>query len=680
MTAHGGFGMFKTILVGYGKFGREYYSELLKLERLGLHKLVGVVTKNSHVYDLKADHTAFIESELTNETLEDIDLAIIVTPGSSHLNLIKRFIAHCNVVVEKPIVDSEEALLELEEVIGESKYNLIPAQIFRYNPLSQWFKTELSGEVFQTLQSIEALFVNGDSPTAGASAPLLEMNHLFDLVCYFFGELEFKNRAFSRRENLVSMDAIVEGTAKLHCSVTSGWSFDPLERKRELVLYCENMVITLDFISNLITIEKEGGHLDKTIFNPHESNIFSFLKDVLDNKKSTPLIAPSASASISILKKLIPPKTAFDSARNSKPRVAVLGGGVFGATTALELSDNFDVKVYESQPSLLSKASYWNQWRHHSGFHYPLSHATVDEIVKTKAAFEEEYSEAIRFDIPSFYFVASNAREIPAERYLSTCDLYNLNYNIVAPPSSVRDSTVSLSLLTDEGIYNIKTLQDILTAKINSSAAIDLALNCKVTSVSLDKNNRKIVSSTTVEGIEESSEFDYVVDCSNATANVFSEELKPAAKSVKYEVVELLELELELSAVCLTVIDGPFVSLTSMGDKNKFLLSHRDHSVLKRFYSEEPPNLEMLEIKSNRENILNEAKKYFSCLENVKNIKSFISMKSISPYQSEVWERPTIIRNHKFGVVSVIGGKILTSVENAKEVRAILEEQLSTER
>ena len=441
------------------------------------------------------------------------------------------------------------------------------------------------------------------------------------------------------------------------------------------------MVVTLDFISNLVVVESDGGHLDKFVFDKAESYIFSFLNDILNKNKPTTSVSPSVNDSISILKNLIPPDDTFQSFKSSKPKVAVIGGGVFGATTALELGENFEVKVYESNPHLLSRASYWNQWRHHSGFHYPLSHATVEEIIKTKTVFEKEYGEAIRFDIPSIYLVASSAEEIPAERYLATCDLYRLNYKIVPVPPEVRDSSVSLALSTDEGIYNIKILQDLLTEKISRYSNIDLALNCKVTGVTLAKNNKKVVSSMDNKGVEDFTEFDFVVDCSNATANVFSEELKPEAKGVKYEIVELLELELkDLPEICLTVIDGPFVSLTSMGEKNKFLLSHRDHSVLKRVYSDEPLDVEKIKIESNSENILNSARQYFSCLENIKSVKSFISMKSISPYQNEVWERPTIIRNQKFGIVSVIGGKILTSVANAKEVRGILEGQVSSGR
>ena len=63
----------------------------------------------------------------------------------------------------------------------------------------------------------------------------------------------------------------------------------------------------------------------------------------------------------------------------ARPRVAIIGGGIFGATCALILGERFSVTLFERHSDLLMEATRANQYRHHAGYHYPRSLETIKE-------------------------------------------------------------------------------------------------------------------------------------------------------------------------------------------------------------------------------------------------------------------------------------------------------------
>jgi hypothetical protein len=106
------------------------------------------------------------------------------------------------------------------------------------------------------------------------------------------------------------------------------------------------------------------------------------------------------------------------------------------------------------------------------------------------------------------------------------------------------------------------------------------------------------------------------------------------------------------------------------------MLSHRDHSLHSRFFasgSEKSKILNQVPSASFNPNLISAAQEYIPQVSNAIYQRSRYAWKGISPYSKEVWERPTVIRDHGFGFISIIAGKILSSVSNAKEVeQAIL--------
>lgn len=108
-----------------------------------------------------------------------------------------------------------------------------------------------------------------------------------------------------------------------------------------------------------------------------------------------------------------------------RPRVAVIGGGIFGAAAGIALGDRFEVTLFERRGSLLGEATYANQYRHHHGYHYPRSADTVEQCLVARKDFEDVFGEAIVRDFPAYYAVAREGSRTTPEDFLAFCERYH---------------------------------------------------------------------------------------------------------------------------------------------------------------------------------------------------------------------------------------------------------------
>jgi len=81
------------------------------------------------------------------------------------------------------------------------------------------------------------------------------------------------------------------------------------------------------------------------------------------------------------------------------PKVAVIGGGLFGSVASCHLSRNgYEVHLFEKNESLLSGTTARNTNRLHLGFHYPRDWETASQSLQAASKFIEEFPKAIRLD------------------------------------------------------------------------------------------------------------------------------------------------------------------------------------------------------------------------------------------------------------------------------------------
>src|ERR1043166_827802 len=98
-------------------------------------------------------------------------------------------------------------------------------------------------------------------------------------------------------------------------------------------------------------------------------------------------------------------------------RVAVVGGGIFGATAAIHAARlGNDVHLFEKQNDLLQAASRINQYRLHRGYHYPRSLDTATSCRDAEHSFRDEYGDAIMSDSRHLYGIAREGSRVSIER------------------------------------------------------------------------------------------------------------------------------------------------------------------------------------------------------------------------------------------------------------------------
>lgn len=77
-------------------------------------------------------------------------------------------------------------------------------------------------------------------------------------------------------------------------------------------------------------------------------------------------------------------------------RINVVGAGIFGCTAAIHLKRaGFDVEVHEKRDDIMQGATSQNQFRLHSGLHYPRSPATGRQCRAGNVSFMKEYGAAV---------------------------------------------------------------------------------------------------------------------------------------------------------------------------------------------------------------------------------------------------------------------------------------------
>jgi len=91
-------------------------------------------------------------------------------------------------------------------------------------------------------------------------------------------------------------------------------------------------------------------------------------------------------------------------------KIAVIGSGFYGTTLAIILSKNHDVELFEKEKTIFNGASSSNQFRFHSGYHYPRSQKTVNEINKSKKDFISFFGKKVFEKTENYYPVAKGGK------------------------------------------------------------------------------------------------------------------------------------------------------------------------------------------------------------------------------------------------------------------------------
>ena len=329
-------------------------------------------------------------------------------------------------------------------------------------------------------------------------------------------------------------------------------------------------------------------------------------------------------------------------------KIAVIGSGFYGSTIALLLSKDHEVELYEKENTIFNGASSSNQFRFHSGYHYPRSQKTVNEINKSKDDFVSFFGKKIFEKTVNYYPVAKGGK-INFKKYEKFLKKNKLPYKKINLFKKV--STIENSILTNEKILNFFKTKKFLLKNIKKKN-IKLILNKEFKKkylVKYDKivvatylNNNRVLNSLGIKNL----------------------------KIFKYQLVEKIVIKLpkKYKKKSFVVIDGDFVCVDPFLGTNYHLLSDVKLSKLEtmiskfpRFKSYKSKFLNKGIIKniniSKFYSFINRSSKYLPFLKNYKYIGSMYVVRALKKNVEMTDERTSSVYFHNKKIISIFSGK-----------------------
>ncbi|HXJ16002.1 MAG TPA: FAD-dependent oxidoreductase [Candidatus Polarisedimenticolia bacterium] len=227
-------------------------------------------------------------------------------------------------------------------------------------------------------------------------------------------------------------------------------------------------------------------------------------------------------------------------------KVAVAGAGIYGANVAIRLAEQgHQVRLFDPL-GILRATSVINQYRIHSGYHYPRSPETIRETLEARAEFMEAFAPAIVHNSRHYYAIPHEGSQTPPELFEKVMAQYSL---VCTPcrPDWMNFDFIDKCYEVDEQIYDPDVLRDVVTSRIQ-------ALRIPFEQCAFSPEMRP--------------DYDFVIWATyglGPSRGLFT--------IAKYQVAEklLIELPKELQHISLVVVDGPFTAFDPYGSSERSL-------------------------------------------------------------------------------------------------------------
>jgi hypothetical protein len=233
--------------------------------------------------------------------------------------------------------------------------------------------------------------------------------------------------------------------------------------------------------------------------------------------------------------------------------IAVAGAGIYGSTAAIRLAERGHRVTLFDPLGILRAASAINQYRVHSGYHYPRSPETIAETQEARREFIEAYAPAIVHNSQHYYAIPREGSRTSADDYERIMREHNLPLRICRP-DWMNFNFIDRCYEVEENIYDPNILGTLVETRL---------LESKV------KFERREFQWEMRDG------YDYVIWATygmGPSGRVF--------KIAKYQVAEkiLIELPEELHHIALVVVDGPFTAFDPYASSQFSLFGSAKHT------------------------------------------------------------------------------------------------------
>jgi hypothetical protein len=351
-------------------------------------------------------------------------------------------------------------------------------------------------------------------------------------------------------------------------------------------------------------------------------------------------------------------------------KISVIGAGIFGCTAAIHLARaGHKVTLFEEKGGLLLASSGHNQFRLHSGPHYPRSLLTIEECQRSLASFMAEYGDCVVMGPQQhLYGIAAHHSKTSAEEYEATMAEAGLELHPVNGLGIVDPEYVPNVYMVGEHWIDIDMLRRRVDVMLRE-AGVDLKVNTKADARARHDFDRTIVAT-----------YDKV----NETADILPSYNGNEKIQLQFEIVEKPVVWIDdkaLKSVGIVIMDGDFPCLDPYGPRECHLLGHAGLSIHRRVVGEklEIPYYIRKEINagiispvrhSKFEDMRDDGSFFIPLLRKAHHIGSFYTVRAVRPHVDATDERLTDVRyiDKDQGIIRIFSGKIGSCVEAAKRV------------
>jgi hypothetical protein len=229
-----------------------------------------------------------------------------------------------------------------------------------------------------------------------------------------------------------------------------------------------------------------------------------------------------------------------------KTKIAIAGAGIYGTTIAIRLAERgFDVRLFDPL-GILQAASAINQYRIHSGYHYPRSPETIRETLEARAEFSETFAAAVVRNSRHYYAIPHEGSVTSPVLFEQVMSEFGIAFKDCRP-GWMNFGFIDKCYEVEENIYDPDILRGLVTERLRSLG------------VPLEKR---------AFAAEMRGDYDWVVWATyglGPSRGIF--------KAAKYQVAEkiLIELPEALHHLSLVVVDGPFTAFDPYGSSGRSL-------------------------------------------------------------------------------------------------------------
>jgi len=434
-----------------------------------------------------------------------------------------------------------------------------------------------------------------------------------------------------------------------HIKYSEVYSITPIDLKSKLHFRVNFNDISVEFLYDLNSEEKEH-HINGYTLTGEDDILTIMLDRVLKEDVDFEYNKDISLFTNKLIDKLN---------RELFPRVAVVGGGIFGCTTAWKLAkEGYNVTLYEKNDDIITQASNINQYRLHRGYHYPRSKETAIQSQLGETSFIKEYGNAIvNGDVEHYYCIAKEDSLVHPKQYWTFLNEMNLPY-VEKKLDFIDKNVVDLVVQVKEFLFSSDKLRKICWDKLNKYG-VNVMLNTKY--------------------VDSKYNDDYVINTTYANLNQLTP--KDKQKDYQFELCEkpVIKLPEQYKNKSVVIMDGPFMCIDPYGDTGWHVMGnvvHAIHSTNVGKFPEYDSKFDKLLNKgivknpsiTNIDKFIESSKKFFIDIDKVKHIGSMFTFRTVLPNRDKDDARPTLVEKATDKIFNVFSGKIGTCVSAAEKI------------